>query len=113
MLLQFVFELIEMGRIKLSEIEKAQALTKLEHSVPVTEIAADLKVSRQAIYKLMKAAKGLPKSTAPKQKIGFGRKWKMSGRTDRLLKQEVLVSPSITAASLNKKHLELLEWVSI
>ena len=45
-----------MGIKKLSETEKAQALTKVEHGVPVTEIAADLKVSRQAVYKLMKAA---------------------------------------------------------
>ena len=61
-----VFEWIKMGRKKLSEIEKAQALTKVEHSVSVTKIVADLKFSRQAIYKLMKAAKGLLKSTVPK-----------------------------------------------
>ena len=40
----------------------AQALTKVEHGVPVTEIAADLKVSLQAVYKLMKAANGLKKA---------------------------------------------------
>ena len=55
-----------MGRKKLSKIEKAQALTKVEHGVPVNEIAADLKVSRLAIYKLMKAAKDLPKGTVSK-----------------------------------------------
>ena len=42
----------------------AQALTKVEHGVPVTEIAADLKVSWQAVYKLMKAANGLKKAEA-------------------------------------------------
>ena len=82
-----------MGGKKLSEIEKAQALTKVEHGVPVTEIAADLKISRQAVYKMMKAARGLPKDTVPKRKISSGRKRKTSGRTDRLLKQEVLASP--------------------
>ena len=73
---------------------------KVKHGVPVTEITADLKVSRHAIYKLMKAAKGLPKGIVPKRKIGSGRKRKMSARTDFLLKQEVLASPSIAATSL-------------
>ena len=96
-----------MGKKKLSEKEKAQALTKVEHGVPVTEIAADLKVSRQVVYKLMKAKRGLPKNTVPEQKTGSGRKRKTSGRTDRLLKQEVLASSSITAANLKKRHPEL------
>ena len=61
----------------------------------------------------MKAASGLPKGTVSKRKIGSGRKRKTSGRTDRLLKQEVLASPSITAANLKKKHPELLEGASI
>ena len=101
-----------MGRKKLSDAEKAQAFTKVEDSVPVTKIAANLKVSRQAVYKMMKAARGLPKGTVPKRKIGSGRKRKTSGRTDRLLKQEVLASLSIMAANF-KKHPELLEEVSI
>ena len=84
-----------MGRKKLSDIEKAQALTKMEHGVSVTKITADLKVSRQAIYKLIKAAKGLSKSTVPKQKIDSGGKQEMSGRKDHLLKQEVLVTSII------------------
>ena len=98
-----------MKRKKLSEIEKAQALTKVEHGVPVTEIAADLKNYKQAIYKLMKAAKSLPKDIVPKRKIGSERKQKTSGRTDHLLKQEVLANSLITTANLKKKHLELLE----
>ena len=90
------------------------ALTKVEHSVPVTEIAANLKVSRQTVYKLMKAAKGLPKRNVLKQKIGSGRKQKMSGRTDCPLKQEGLASSSSMAASLEFKFKpELLEEVSI
>ena len=56
----------------------------------------DLKVSRQAVYKLMKAAKGLQKGTVLQQKIGFKEKQKILGRIDHLSKQEVLVSLSIT-----------------
>ena len=60
----------------------------------------------------MKVAKSLLNGTMPKGKIGSGRKWITSGRTDCLLKQEVLASPLIIAASL-KKHPEHLEGVSI
>ena len=107
-MLQFVFEWVKKGRKKLSEIEKAQVLTKEEHNISVTQIAADLKVSRQAAHKLMKTAKGLQKGTVKKQilqenNICSGKKRKTSGRTDRLLKQDVLASPSITAAILNEK----------
>ena len=45
-----------------------------------------MKVSRQAVYKLMKAAKGLQKGNVPKQQIGSGRKRKMLGKKDRNLK---------------------------
>ena len=37
------------------------ATDKAEHCVLVIKIAADLKFSRHAVYKLMKVAKGLPK----------------------------------------------------
>ena len=68
-----------MGRKKLSEIEKAQALTKVEHGVPVTKIAADLKVSRQVVYKLMKAKRGLPKKHCTKAKNWFWKETKNIG----------------------------------
>ena len=102
-----------MGRKKLSEIEKAQALTKIKLSVPVIKIAVEWNVSRQTVYMLLKAAKGLPDGTVPKRKIGSGRKRKMSPRTDHILRRKVLISPSITPASLKKKHPKLLEGVSI
>ena len=51
-----------MGRKKLSEIEKAQALTKIK-MVPVTKVAADLNVSRQTVYTLLKVTKGLPEGS--------------------------------------------------
>ena len=102
-----------MGRKKLSEIENAQPLTKIKMGVPVTKVAADLNVSRQTVYTLLKVTKGLPEGTVPKRKIGSGRKRKTTARTDHLLRREVLLRPSITPASLKKKHPKLLEGVSI
>ena len=102
-----------MKRKKLSEIEEAQTLTKIKMNVPVTKVAAELNVSRQTVYTLLKATKDLPKGTVLKRKIGSGRKRKTTARTDHLLRQEVLLRPSITPASLKKKHLKLLERVSI
>ena len=102
-----------MGRKKLSEIEKAQAFTKIKMNVPVTKVAADLNVSRQTVYTLLKATKGLLEGTVSKRKIGSGRKRKTTARTDQLLRREVLLRPSITPASLKKKHPKLLEGVSI
>ena len=55
-----------MGRKKLTDIEKAQALTKIGLGVCIIKIAAKLKVSKQAVYKLLKSAKGLPEGTVPK-----------------------------------------------
>ena len=63
-----------MGRKKLSEIEKAQALIKIKLGVPVMKNAVELNVSKQTIYTLIKAAKSLPDGTVPKPKIGSGRK---------------------------------------
>ena len=63
-----------MGRKKLSEIEKTQALTTIKMNVPVTKVVADLNVPRQTIYILLKATKGLPEGTVPKRKIGSGMK---------------------------------------
>ena len=98
-----------MGRKKLSEIEKAQALIKIKLGVPVMKIAVELNVSKQTVYTLLKAAKGLPDGTVPKQKIGSCRKQKTSARTDYIFRREVLISPSITFVSLKKKHSKLLE----
>ena len=103
----------KIGRKKLSEIEKGQALTKIKMNVPVTKVATDLNVSRQTVYTLLKATKGLPEGTVPKRKIGSGRKRKTTGSTNHVLRREVLLRPSITPASLKKKHPKLLEGVSI
>ena len=75
-----------MGRKKLSEIEKAQALTKIKTNVPVAKVVADLNVSRQTVYTLLKTTIGLPEDTVLKQKIGSGRKRKTTARTDHLLR---------------------------
>ena len=69
-----------MGRKKLSEIEKALALTKIKMGVSVTKVAADLNVSRQTVCTLLKATKGLPEGSVPKRKIGSGRKRKTTAR---------------------------------
>ena len=63
-----------MGRKELSEIEKAQALTKIKMNVLVTKVAADLNISRQTVYTLLKATKSLPEGTVPKRKIGSSKK---------------------------------------
>ena len=75
-----------MGRKRLSEIEKAQALTKIKMNEPVTKVAANLNVSRLTVYTLLKATKGLPEVTVPKRKIGSGKKQKTTARTDHLLR---------------------------
>ena len=103
----------EMGRKKLSKIEKAQVLIKIKLGSPVMKIAVNFNVSRQTVYTLLKAAKGLPDDTVPKQKIGSGKKRKTSAWTDHILRREVLISPSIMPASLKKKHLKMCEGVSI
>ena len=84
-------------------LNKAQALTEVEHCVPVSKIAADLKVSRKVFFKLIKAAKCLPKGTLRKRNIGSGKKRKTLGRTDRRLKQEqeVLLLRIISIGGLN------------
>ena len=58
-----------MGRKKLSEIKKTQSLIKIKLGVPVMKIAVELNVSKQTVYTLLKAAKGLPDGTVPKRKI--------------------------------------------
>ena len=100
-----------MGRKKLSEIEKAQALIRIKLGVFVMKIAVQLNVSKRIVYTLLKAAKSLPDSTVPKRKFGSGRKRKTSARTDHnhIFRPEVLISPSIMPASLKKKHSNLLK----
>ena len=73
------------------------------------KIAVELNVSKKTVYTLLKAAKGLPDGNEPKRKIGSGRKRKTSPRTNHIFWREVLVSLSITPASLKKKHSKLLE----
>ena len=71
-----------MGSKKLSEIEKAQALTKINMNVPATKVAADLNISIQTVSTLLKATKGQPEGTVPKRKVGSSRKRKTTARTD-------------------------------
>ena len=92
-----------MGQKKLS-MEKTKALALLEQGISVVCVAAELKVSRQAIYDLKKAAAIVSEGATPSRKPGTGRKRLTSLRTDMMLKREVIANPSITAANLRKKQ---------
>ena len=93
-----------MGRKKLSMVEKTKALPLLEQGISVVCVAAELKVSRQAIYDLKKAAATVSEGAIPSRKPGTGRKRLTSLRTDMMLKREVIANPSITTANLRKKQ---------
>ena len=102
-----------MGRKKLSIKEKSRAMTMLQHGVSVSCVAADLQVSRTAIYELKRTAAQLPPGTTPHRKVGTGSKKKTTARTDALIRQDVMEYPSITAAQLKERHAELLKDVSV
>ena len=57
---------------KLSNIERSRALTMLKHGVHVIHMAAELHVSRQAIYMydLKRAAARLPSGITPPRTLG-------------------------------------------
>ena len=54
-----------MGRKKLSTEEKSRAFTMMQCGFSVTCVAADLHVSRQALYDLKRAAARLPSGRTP------------------------------------------------
>ncbi|KAG7177392.1 putative Transposase-containing protein 19 [Homarus americanus] len=102
-----------MGHNKRTLHEKARALTQLELGMSVIRVAADLKVSRQAIYNLNHVAAPLPSGAIPKRKVRSGAVRKTSIRTDNILKREVMSDPAVTASTLKKKHPDLLKHVAI
>ncbi len=102
-----------MGRKKLTMTEKTYGLMLLKDGASVTRVAANLHVSRRTICSLKQAAARLPDNTIPIRKVGSGGKKKTTERTNTIVKREVLLNPSITAASLKKKHPMLLQDVSI
>lgn len=93
--------------------EKMRALTLLQQGIPVMRVAAQLQVTRMAIYNLKKAAATLPPGTVPARKAGSGAPKKTSLHTDKILKQEVMSDPFITAVELKEKHPALLKNVSV
>ena len=101
-----------MGRKKLLIEETTRVLTMLENGIPVICLAANLHVSRQAIYDQLVAAK-LPSGTTTSRKVVTGAKKKTTTRTDALIRHEVMMYPSVTAASLKKKHAQILQEVSV
>ena len=85
-------------------VEKTKALALLEQGIGVVCRAPELKVSRQAIYDLKKAAATVSEGVTPSRKPGTGRKQLISLLTDIMLKREVIANPSITEANLRKKQ---------
>ena len=92
-----------MGREKLSIEEKTRVLTMLENGVPVIRVAANLHVSRQAIYDQNGRQQGFHLARTPPRKVVRGAKKKTTARIDALIRHEVMMYPSVTAASLKKK----------
>ena len=93
--------------------EKSRALTLLEQGKSFIDVAADLGTSRNTIYRLKRAAELLPPGTIPKRKEGTGAARKTSPRTDNILRREVMSDPSVTSASIKKKHPDLLQNVAL
>ena len=90
----------KMGRKKLQLEEKSHSLTLLEKGESVIAGARNIGVSREAIYQLKRSAASLSPGIVPKRKSGSGAPKKTSPRTDKLLKREVLLYPSIPTVEL-------------
>ena len=74
----------------------------LQDGVLVIRVAPNLHVSRHAIYDLKPVTARLPPGTTPLRKVGTGAKKKITARTDALIRCNVMMYPSETAASSNK-----------
>ena len=72
----------------------------LQYGFPVTRVAADLHMFRQAIYDLKRAAAKLPSDATLPRKVRTGAKKKTTARTDVLRRRDVLIDSSITDAAL-------------
>ena len=92
-----------MGRRKLLIEEKTRVMTMLENGVPVIRLAANLHVSRQAIYDQNgRQQDKLPPGTTPPRKVVTGAKKNTTARTDALIRHKVMMYHSVRAASLKK-----------
>ena len=91
-----------MGRKKILIEEKTRVLTMLENGVPVIRLAVNLHVSRQAIFGPKRATARLPPGTTPLRKVVTGAKKNITARTYALIRHEVMMYPSVIAASLKK-----------
>ena len=92
--------------------EKVCVLTLLQKGDSVIAAARDIEVPREAFFQLKRSAALLPPGMIPKRKSCSGAPKRTSQRTDKLLKHEVPLYPSITAVELKNKHHELLHNVS-
>ena len=102
---------MEMRSLKMmSMVAKTRTLTLLDQGVLQKDIAKEVNVDVQTIYK---RAEGLSKGVTPERKKGSGRPRKTSLKTDNFLCRELMKNPRVTASELKKKHPKLLQDVSI
>ncbi|KAK4296248.1 hypothetical protein Pmani_031248 [Petrolisthes manimaculis] len=76
--------------------------------VPVCDIVRRTGRNKATIYRLKAASRHLTPSSIPPAKPRPGRPQKTSKTTDGLLRREVLKTPNITAAELQRNHPNLL-----
>ena len=100
-----------MGRKKLLIEEKTRVLTMLENGVPVICLAVKL-ARPDRLFMTKTGGSKLPPGTTPPRKVLIGAKKNTTARTDALIRHEVMMYPSVTAASLKKKHAQILQEVS-
>ncbi|KAG7153811.1 Transposable element Tc1 transposase-like 6 [Homarus americanus] len=88
--------------------EKVRILTLIEEKVPVNEIVRRTGRNKATIHRLKAVACELPPASVPPAKPRSGRPRKTSKTTDALLRREVLKTPHITAAELQRNHPDVL-----
>ncbi|KAG7159582.1 hypothetical protein Hamer_G004234 [Homarus americanus] len=92
----------------LTREEKVRILTLIEEKVPVNEIVRRTGRNKATIHRLKAVARDLPPASVPPAKPRSGRLRKTSKTTDALLRREVLKTPHITAAELQRNHPDVL-----
>ncbi|KAG7172976.1 Transposable element Tc1 transposase-like 2 [Homarus americanus] len=96
----------------LTREEKVRILTLIEEKVPVNEILRRTGRNEATIHRLKAVARDLPPASVPPAKPRSGRPHKTSKTTDALLRREVLKTPHITAAELQRNHPGVLRNVA-
>ncbi|KAG7177285.1 hypothetical protein Hamer_G000577 [Homarus americanus] len=92
----------------LTREEKVRILTLIEEKVPVNEIVRHTGRNKATIHRLKAVARDLPPASVPPAKPRSGCPHKTSKTTDALLQREVLKTPHITAAELQRNQPDIL-----